>query len=76
MDMQGAAAVAAIIGAVALYLIRVEMRGDITRLDGRINTHEKGCEERQKRIDGRLASIDRNTERMDKKLDQLMGLGQ
>ena len=41
------------------------------RLEGRVNTHEKGCEERQKRLDERHAHISKTLDAIDAKLDRL-----
>lgn len=55
-----------------LYAIRSEMRGDVTRLDGRINTHEAGCTERQRALTAVLHSIDSKINRFEEKLDRLV----
>lgn len=56
-------------GALLLYIIRGEMRGDVTRLDGRLNGHEKECAEFRKRIDERHAE---STSRADQQHEELM----
>jgi hypothetical protein len=89
MDGQTVAAVigaaltgSSVVGAVLLYVIRKEVGGDVTRLDGRINAHEAGCNQRQAKLDerheviqGRLEAIDHRSERMDAKLDRLLEAG-
>lgn len=60
------------VSGVVLYVVRAENGKTTARLDGRINTHEAGCEQRQKRIDSRLESIDHKTDRIDEKLDRLV----
>lgn len=39
----------------------------LIRLEGRVNTHERGCDERQKRMDERHVE-------MGKKLDHIVGI--
>jgi hypothetical protein len=73
MDLSVIIAGAGLVGGVALYVIRAEMRGDVTRLDGRLNAHEEGCTIRQKSLERTLASIDKKLDRHDEKLDRLMG---
>lgn len=79
MDMSGLALLATAVGAFALYIIRTEVRGDVTRLDGRINTHEKECAERQRKLDERhrtltaaIGDVHRDVEKVDAKLDRLL----
>ncbi len=55
-----------------LYMIRSELKGDVTRIDGRINTHEKGCEVRQGYIAGEITSLNANVRRMEDKLDKAL----
>lgn len=71
-EIAAVTAILASIGGLVLYVIRGELRGDVTRLDGRINTHERGCEEFRKRIDSSLDSIDKKQDHMDSKLDRLI----
>lgn len=59
------AGIVAVVGGVVLYVIRAEMRGDVYRLDGRIDTHEKACEERQKKLDERHQAISKHLENID-----------
>lgn len=68
MSIAGGSAV----GALGLYVVRAELRGDVNRLDGRINAHERQCGERQKNLDERHAMLTGMLERMDQKLDTLM----
>jgi uncharacterized protein YdaT len=70
----------------ALYVIRAEiskdraaMETELARTNGRIDTHEASCTERQRKLDerheaiqNRLASIDHRSELMDGKLDRLL----
>lgn len=63
------------VGAALLYVVRSELRGDVTRIDGRINTHERGCTERQKNLDERHEAITDTLKSIDHKLDKLMGHG-
>lgn len=65
---------------VLLYVVRAEINGTSQRLDGRIDTHESGCSQRQEKLDERhkniehrLDSIDRRGEAIDLKLDRLLG---
>lgn len=76
MELGEVAAMAGILGAVggvALYIVRGELRGDVTRLDGRINSHERECAERQKRLDERHVESNKKLDHIVEKLDQLMG---
>ncbi len=77
---------AALVGGAVLYVIQAEIRKDRTEMEekvagllGRINTHEAGCTERQRRLDERrsviqerLTAIDHRSEGMDAKLDRLL----
>ncbi len=44
----------------------------LLRLEGRLNTHEASCEQRQKNLDERHAVITKTLESIDGKLDYLM----
>lgn len=44
----------------------------LLRLEGRINTHERGCEERQKLLDERHAQIQKSLEDLHTKFDRLI----
>jgi Na+/alanine symporter len=77
--LSAAFAGAGVIGGFALYVIRGELKSEVTRVDGRINAHEAGCSQRQAKLDerhasiqGRLEAIDHRSERMDAKLDRLL----
>lgn len=77
---------ASVISAGLLYVIRAEVRkdreqhaADVARLDGRINTHEAGCTQRQKTLDERnesihvaLTDLKRGDEVINQKLDRLL----
>lgn len=45
----------------------------LIRLEGRVNSHEKSCEERQKRLDERHKNIEHHLASIDRKLDRLIG---
>jgi hypothetical protein len=67
------------VSALALYVIRTEMRGDVTRLDGRINSHEASCTQRQRQLDERHAEANAHRAEtnvrlgsIDAKLDRLL----
>lgn len=72
MSIETGFALLGLVVAGVLYVIRAEIKGDVTRIDGRINTHEKGCEVRQGFIAGELASIKEHGQRMEDKLDRLL----
>ena len=72
MELAAIVGIGSAVGAVVMYVIRAEMRGDVTRLDGRLNTHEAGCTQRQLALDTRLDSMDKKLDRQDEKLDRLM----
>lgn len=66
MDAQTVQAAAAVIvpcGLVAAWLLRLE---------GRVNTHEAECDQRQKRYDERHRSLSDKLDHMDAKLDRLV----
>jgi len=42
------------------------------RLEGRVNTHEKSCEERQKRLDERHQAIGESLETLNAKMDRVI----
>lgn len=72
--------IGSVIGGLVLYVVRSELRGEVTRLDGRINTHEKGCEQRQQKLDERHTAITSILEELhegqkeaNRKLDSLVG---
>ena len=44
----------------------------LIRLEGRLNTHERGCEERQKRLDERHARIEKSLDELHTKFDRLI----
>ena len=44
----------------------------LIRLEGRVNTHEKACEERQKRLDERHTVISEQLQHIVTKLDRLV----
>ena len=44
----------------------------LIRLEGRLNTHERGCEVRQKLLDERHEAISKTLDHIDQKLDRLM----
>ena len=44
----------------------------LIRLEGRQNSHERACEQRQKNLDERHATITATMTRMDGKLDRLL----
>lgn len=44
----------------------------LIRLEGRQNSHERSCEQRQKNLDERHATISKTLERMDAKLDHIL----
>ena len=45
----------------------------LIRLEGRVNTHEQKCDERQKRLDERHENIERQLLSIDRKLDRMLG---
>lgn len=68
------------VATIGLYVIRSEMKGDVIRLDGRINAHEDACEQRQEKLDERHVVITRTLEAiaqtqrdMHEKIDRLVG---
>lgn len=61
------------VGAVALYVIRSEIKGEVTRVDGRINTHEAGCDVRQRALAETLTEIKQQGHRLEDKIDRLVG---
>lgn len=46
----------------------------LIRLEGRVNTHERGCEERQKSLDERHDAMSKKLDHIDQKLDRLIEL--
>lgn len=52
-----AVTVSSAVGAFGLYVIRSEIKGEVTRVDGRINTHEAGCAVRQQALAETLHEI-------------------
>lgn len=44
----------------------------LIRLEGRLNTHERGCAERQKLLDERHVEIRRVLDDLDRKVDRLL----
>jgi hypothetical protein len=72
MDLGVILTAAGAVSAVALYVIRAEMRGDVSRLDGRINTHEAACEQRQKKLDERHEHISQGMERIEANISALV----
>lgn len=56
----------------AIYVVRSEVQKDVSRLDGRINTHERGCEERQKNLNERHAEMTKKLDAIDEKVDRLV----
>ena len=44
----------------------------LIRLEGRLNTHERSCEERQKRLDERHADIGKKLDYMVTQIDRLL----
>lgn len=71
MELGAIVGIAGAVGGFALYVIRAEMRGDVTRLDGRINTHEKGCEVRQTALADKLDHMDAKLDHVADKLDRI-----
>lgn len=72
--------VAGVVCGAFLYVTRGEIRQEVTRLDGRINAHEEGCEERQHKLDERhsvmtdmLKELRHGQAEANKKLDSLVG---
>lgn len=43
----------------------------LIRLEGRLNTHERGCEERQKLLDERHVEIQKKLDHLIEKVDRL-----
>lgn len=75
-----AVGVSAVIGGAVLYVIRSEvgtriseMKGEVTRVDGRINTHEAGCEVRQRALAETLIEIKAQGHRLEDKIDRMVG---
>lgn len=69
-----------LIGGALLYVIRSEikgevsqMKGEVARVDGRINTHEAGCEVRQRALAETLAEIKASGHRLEDKMDRMVG---
>lgn len=67
-----------VLGGGLRYVIRAETRSDVDRLDGRINTHEEGCTERQKNIvaefthvRGDIARIEARGVSIESKIDRI-----
>lgn len=48
----------------------------LIRLEGRLNTHERGCDERQKRLDERHTEIQKKLDHLIEKVDRLLLGGQ
>lgn len=44
----------------------------LLRIEGRLNAHERGCEERQKRLDERHDEIGKKLDHINTKLDRLV----
>lgn len=64
------AAVAGVIVAAAVPVLTAGVW--LLRLEGRINTHEAACDQRQKKLDERHEHITQGITRIDSKLDSLM----
>ena len=54
---------------------RSDMRGQIARLDGRIDAHERGSQERQLALNERHDTSVRSIERLEAKLDRALERG-
>ena len=44
----------------------------LIRLEGRVQAHEQGCDERQKRLDERHGEMSKKLDHIDRKLDRLI----
>lgn len=61
------------VGALALYVIRGEIKGEVARVDGRINTHEAECEQRNKNADERHVAMTKTLDDISKDVKALLG---
>jgi len=61
-----------VVGGAVLYVIRSEQAKEVARLDGRMNTHEAGCDQRQKKLDERYETQTKHLASIDDKLDRLL----
>lgn len=64
VELSALAGVGTAFGALGLYVIRAELRGDVTRIDGRINTHEAICGERYKTLVEKQDDINKKLDRL------------